>query len=353
MSRPLLDRLVEFWRRQGLRPSPGLADAEVGRLESEKGITLPPVLRALHQRFLIPDNFTDQNVFQLLPLSGMRSMEEEARGMNPVPETLPPNSESWFTFVDYMVWSWMYVVQLHPAVAGWGGVARWNGGRRDLVAPDVETFFEVLMRDDRRLYGPDAPVRPPGVPIDRTLAPGCAVAPMAEWPATGEGLRYVAQDGSVSPSAGHNGVGLVLGAGTSVDARAVFQFGERAGGTVTAVYALPDGHVVVVARGQAYRAEAGELASVEVLPIATPVVWAHPHAERGLLLLGDWLGITAVGDGGVAWQTRRFAMDGFDVTAVGSDHVEGHVDVYAGDRRPFRVLLADGTVDGGVTVPGE
>jgi len=72
-----------------------------------------------------------------------------------------------------------------------------------------------------------------------------------------------------------------------------------------------------------------------------------PCRAANLLILGSFDTLTAYGVDGVAWQTERFAHDGFEIREVREHELFGVAESPAFGPRRFRVDLRTGAHEGG------
>jgi len=112
--------------------------------ELRHGITLPASLKTiLVQANGFPPGCTDADGFRFLPI------QEYDKGECPL-ATIP--SRTAFVFVDYLQWSWAYVMELGSLRYGSVYLIGTRDGKPQLVSRSMDEFLEYYLADDGCLY---------------------------------------------------------------------------------------------------------------------------------------------------------------------------------------------------------
>jgi hypothetical protein len=136
----LLEKVLEKWRREGLRANAPVRRGAIALFERECRCSVPAALADLLR--VANGTLRDPSAeFRFLPL------EEYA------PEELSrmpaPSARRQFVFVDYMDWSWGYAFDATDLSVCIVGTAE---GKPQRIAETAEEFLELYVCDDRRLY---------------------------------------------------------------------------------------------------------------------------------------------------------------------------------------------------------
>jgi len=140
----LVEQCEARWRASGATLLEGVSSARITEFETSLQVKLPEVLAALLCLANGSDDM-DAECFRFLPLE-----QYELMGVDHPLGT--PLSETSFVFVDYLIWSCGYAVELGKSYNG----AVYEIGTRDrkprLVSETMEGFLELYLADDALLY---------------------------------------------------------------------------------------------------------------------------------------------------------------------------------------------------------
>jgi TonB family protein len=152
----ILAEMGRRWAADGFGRGPSLTEADVAAFEARHGRGLPADARAY---FLALNGFAgcaamDEELLTFWNLSRVRPLSEEAPSLN------VPDAESYFVFVDYLIWSHAYALRLHPGENPTAEVVFVDDGRPVVVAGSLTEFLEGYLRSDFAMFFPERPQRP-------------------------------------------------------------------------------------------------------------------------------------------------------------------------------------------------
>ena len=154
MTSPLVTKLAQHWKTQGLKVRSGTPPDRVAQFEATRRVSLPTELR---EYFLELDgmdphwpNDHDANGFSFWPLPRVRLASEELTkaGMKPF-----AGSDQYFAFGDYLNWSWAYGIHLTSDAQQGGRVLLIGKDPPIEVAKSFGEFVDLYLQDSPRLYG--------------------------------------------------------------------------------------------------------------------------------------------------------------------------------------------------------
>lgn len=121
----------------------------------------------------------------------------------------------------------------------------------------------------------------------------------------------------------HDGIWLKIRAATGKSWVGVFGFGYGSPPAISRVVSTPNlDRVCVVSRGAAYIVKTDEPDVWEELDVM-PVLDLRMIPEHQLLILADFIRLTAYGHNQVAWRSPRLCWDDLRILQVSGDTIEG------------------------------
>ncbi len=161
------------------------------------------------------------------------------------------------------------------------------------------------------------------VSLDQTFKSSFDLEIFSDLPPAGEMLTYYYP--GASSAGGHDGV-LVRVTPESQGGNpwlGMFAFGQLSRKGLTGLFTLPDPKkLCAVARGAGYIVDTYNPSDYCAVA-AEPVFHVSSSREAGLLILADYLRITAYDVRGLAWQTARVSWDGIEVNHITKDCLYG------------------------------
>ena len=146
-----VEKLIDYWRGQGLSLSPGCDPKFVAEFEGRHHVELPRAVRAYYVAAdgmkETPNDSEDINGFSFWPLARVSRVHEVTDGA-----LIPPfnNDVAFFIFADYMQWSWAYAVSCAPRSIG--SVILVGRHPPERVATSFEEFVDLYISNSDRLY---------------------------------------------------------------------------------------------------------------------------------------------------------------------------------------------------------
>ncbi len=120
---------------------------------------------------------------------------------------------------------------------------------------------------------------------------------------------------------------------------------------VSGIFATPNPTVLsAVVRGTPFLVNARRPANYELVRSGGPVVAVQQAIDDMLLLLVTPWAVAAVGSAGVAWTTRRIAIEGIRLDEIEAGWLRGVADPDDAEPREFAIALATGDVIGGAAI---
>lgn len=120
-------------------------------------------------------------------------------------------------------------------------------------------------------------------------------------------------------------------------------------GALSGAFSTPNpSRICVVARGDAYLIDVVAPERYQTIDTAGPVLEVRALIKQNLLLLVTPWTITAVGEHGVCWRTRRLAIEGVRLDEADGNWLAGVADPDSDESRDFAVDLTTGRHEGGV-----
>ncbi len=153
----LLERLKDFWSKQGVRIQPGVSNEEIGTFESRYQVQLPPDLREYFTSVNGMQRWeTDKNMFSFLPIHAIKNIPEELAHCRGIPDyrdivrTLA-DPHCWFVIVDYLITSAVYAVRFTADIESTPVLWIGNGVCHRIVAPTFADFLEAYLANPYEL----------------------------------------------------------------------------------------------------------------------------------------------------------------------------------------------------------
>lgn len=150
-------KLIQRWSAEGLTVVPGVSEEGLRRFEMKSGARLASVpdfreyLLNVDGMAQIGGQDCDEKGFAFWPLSLIKSVPEEC----PARKVEVPRVDdigNYFTFADYMQWSWAYAI--HVSQNGAGEVLQFGTPSPRIVAGSFSEFVESYLADSEQLYLP-------------------------------------------------------------------------------------------------------------------------------------------------------------------------------------------------------
>ncbi len=128
----------------------------------------------------------------------------------------------------------------------------------------------------------------------------------------------------------------------------MFAFGDPTGRGLNELFSCPNrDHLGVISAGRGYIVDTVNSCLVSEVP-AFPVQQVIPLLRKQLLLLLDFVTITAWSQNGCLWRTRRLSYDGLKIKEIGLDLLVGSGWDPTNPNPPdFQVELSTGKCSGG------
>ena len=124
----------------------------------------------------------------------------------------------------------------------------------------------------------------------------------------------------------------------------IFAFGNVTPKAKSGLYSWPHPETLcVVSRGQAYLVNVEHPTKFEILNVH-PVLDVILVASKRIVVFANYTELVAYGESGCVWVSERLSWDGFSVTAVTSEHIEGRAwEPSVEAEVNFRINLSDGS----------
>ena len=132
----------------------------------------------------------------------------------------------------------------------------------------------------------------------------------------------------------------------------IFAFGDMLPSGECKIYLGPGKHhLTIIAKGEAYIASPYDPSLFQTVR-SCPVIGAIPIPNRDLILFYDFTEISAYGENGLVWETKRISWDGIKINEVTSNEIIGQSwDAPNEEHVEFRVDLTNGFHKGGAAPP--
>lgn len=150
------DRLVEHWRRHGLRIRAGNATNAIAAFEQHHSVELPADFREYLQRVDGTGSDLDGDLFCFWPLERVVPVADELPA-HFADRVLFPGC---FVFADWSIDALEFAIQLSPGRdIGQVFLVAMDGHRGAAIAPSFSGFVDAYLNDQDRLF-PNEPKRP-------------------------------------------------------------------------------------------------------------------------------------------------------------------------------------------------
>lgn len=129
----------------------------------------------------------------------------------------------------------------------------------------------------------------------------------------------------------------------------IFAFGIISQKGSTGFYTTPDpDKLCVVSNGMGYFVNVNNPQYCETID-ATPIMDIRIIADKNILVFADYTQLIAYDEFNIKWKTKRLAWDGFQITEVSDDYIQGkYYDIRSEKEEYFKVNLNNGNNSGGV-----
>lgn len=136
-------RLAEHWQRNGCAASPGVSASAIAEFEHRYQVVMPAGVRAYFQAMdgQCPEMGSD--LFRFWPLSEVKLVSEELGDIHSQRLSFP----NCFVFVDYLIWSWAYAVEMGNSPDLPGAVYRIDDGENSQVCTSFMEFIRAYVAD--------------------------------------------------------------------------------------------------------------------------------------------------------------------------------------------------------------
>jgi hypothetical protein len=155
MELDFVDRLLSYWKNQGLILANGNADGVLAEFESKYSILLPNDMRrylsAANGMSNIPGRDSDSNGFRFWPLEEIKPTVAACEVAG-VPLLPGQNSDRLFIFADYFDWSWAYAIDLSETNRESQPVIHIGTLESKTVAQSFTEFVNLYLEDAKVLY---------------------------------------------------------------------------------------------------------------------------------------------------------------------------------------------------------
>jgi TonB family protein len=161
----ILAEIERRWVADGFGRGPLVTEADIAAFEARHGRGLPADARAY---FMALNGFAsysamDEELLAFWNLSHVCPLSDEAPYLN------VPDAESYFVFVDFLMWSHAYAMRLHPGENPTAEVVYVDDDQPVVVAGSLTEFLEGYLRADFAMFFPERPVRTVARPGPPTL----------------------------------------------------------------------------------------------------------------------------------------------------------------------------------------
>ena len=156
-TRALIERLKDFWSKEGVRIQPGASIEQIDAFESRYRVRLPSDLR---EYFITIDGMerweSDKNMFSFLPINAIKSIPEELANFGGTPDyrqimrTLA-DPHRWFVIVDYLITSSVFAIRLSADVESSPVLSIGDGTCHWIVAPSFSGFLDRYLANPYEL----------------------------------------------------------------------------------------------------------------------------------------------------------------------------------------------------------
>jgi hypothetical protein len=129
----------------------------------------------------------------------------------------------------------------------------------------------------------------------------------------------------------------------------IFSFGKLLIKGFTAIYSMPNQEsICVIANRRGFFVSAVDPSKWEEVP-TVPVLDVRSVVSQEILIIADYTHLFAYDSKGLKWQSARLAYDGFKITVIDNNILQGtYWDIRAEKEKTFGVDLRDGSQTGGV-----
>jgi hypothetical protein len=176
-------------------------------------------------------------------------------------------------------------------------------------------------------------------------------SPLDELPGNSTEIRYF--NPSHRQQNPHDGLLASIETENGISWIGMFEWGDPSFASgVNGFWSMPnDDCVCAVSRGVAYIVPVTNVETYDVVQLR-PISLVFPVPSFGVLILGDFVRLTAFGKQGKLWTTPRLSWDGLELSGVKGTHIIGNGwDAPNQKWIRFSVNLETGVHEGGSTPP--
>jgi hypothetical protein len=177
------------------------------------------------------------------------------------------------------------------------------------------------------------------IDFDETFATGFECEQLEELPGSDRSRYYYGENAGIGAD------GLLVSVRPRISAPwiGVFALGKVTPKAKSGLYSWPHPETLcVVSRGQAYLVNVEQPTKFEIVNVH-PVLDVIPVASKRIVVFANYTELAAYGESGRVWVSQRLSWDGFSVTAVTSEYIEGRAwEPSVEAEVDFRINLSDG-----------